>query len=231
MYDDSTAVSVGSSTKIAVTAIADVSNDFDSTTIVRDLAIYWDIYNSEPRGKVIQTRYGIGMRLKLRISNVEFGVDIDYASVGAACELGYANVEVELSGIGIDDKGILGDLPEPMDVSQTSLATIEAAMMKIVKRISAAETDLSRFKPQPFMIQVREPDKVDPTLPHQATTYAYVQITKRLRLQEALTKAVPLGLSPDAIRAAYKSVSLVDPNERPSLQQRNDARSWLEFES
>ena len=72
---------------------------------------------------------------------------------------------------------------------------------------------------------------MDPTLPHQATTYAYVQITKRLRLQEALTKAVPLGLSPDAIRAAYKSVSLVDPNERPSLQQRNDARSWLEFES
>lgn len=231
VYDDNTAVSVGSSTKLAVAAIADVSSDFDSTTFIRDIAIYWDIYDSTPHGKVIQTRYGIGTRLKVRVSNVEFGVDVSYAAVGAASDLGYANVEVELSGIGIDDKGILGDLPGPMDVSQTSLEAIEAAMMKVVKRISTAGTDLSQFKPQPFMIQVREPAKVDPTLPHQATTYAYVQITKRVCLRDALKEAVPLGLGHGEIRAAYKSVNLTDPAEKPSLEQRNQARSWLELES
>ncbi|MEX1363438.1 MAG: hypothetical protein AB1Z98_09950 [Nannocystaceae bacterium] len=225
LYDDNDSVSVSSSTQVAVAAIADVSAEFDTKTIVRDIAIRWDIYDDTAGSEVYQTRYGIGVRMKLRITNIEFGVDIGYGAVGAASELGYANVDVEISGLGINDQAILDDLPAPQDVGQTTLEELETSMKAIVDRIKSGGTDLSSFTPQPFMIEVKNETKVDPTIPHQAVSYAYVQIKGRVPVQDALNQASS-ELDKDTIREVYKDVGVVG-NHKPSRDHSDLAEKWI----
>jgi hypothetical protein len=228
-YDSFKQVSVDFSGSLQVAAVFNSNVNFNTITIIRDVALYSDISSNEGGDKIIETRYGIGVRLILKVSDIEFGTEINYGTVGAASEFRHANVEYEISGIGINEPTILAELPNPQDINQDTIEEINGTFKKILKKLS--KLDMSKLRPQPFMIRVNEPEKVDPTLHAQAFVLAMNKVANRARLKDVLSEVSMTGIPSEIITNTYKEeFGISDINDRPSFKQRNEAKSWLNYD-
>jgi len=225
LTDEESEISADFSSDLKIAAVADVNSDFNSIVLTRDIAWFMDTSEDRPENsQVIETRYGIGVRLMIKLSNIEFGTDINFGVVGAISELNLANVEYSISGIGFADKSLLGLLPGPQNITQ---GTID----DLIKRFNEIKTHLSKmsvdsFKPQPYMIRVMEADKVDPTIEAQAFVFSARQVRDKVRLNETLKRAHKAGINAELIKEAYNYFD-VKGNERISNKQRNEARDWF----
>ena len=224
-YIDSDSVSFQNSSELQISAIADVSSDYNSKTIIFDVVIYWNIYDAQPKGKIIETRYGVGVRMKIKVTEMEFGTDINFAAVGASAKLGLANVGYEIQGIGIKDKKIIKDLPDPKDLDESTINDIVDSFKKLLKSIG--DSDLSEFNPQPIAIKVKDAMEVDSALIHQSVTYAYHKLRKRRKLKTILDEARENNLSIEKIKEVYAVAGVTDENDLPSFSQSRDAGEWL----
>lgn len=224
--DTFTEVSLDFSSNLKLAAIVDTSANFNTITITRDVSWYFDVSeNPLPKSQVIETRYGVGLRLTLRVSQIEFGTKVSYATIGAVSELGYANVEYEISGYGISDTSILNDLPGPQTVNENTIQSINKAFTSIMKKL--AKIDQEKLNPQPLMIRVSEPREIDPTLETQAMVFSYTQLSERARLGEAVTKATAVGIDAELVRKFYKTFKLTDVKDKPSADDKREALKWL----
>lgn len=227
-YFDNISVSFQSSSELQISAIADVSSDYNSKTIIFDAMIYWDIYDAEPKGKILETRYGVGVRMKMKITEMEFGIDIDFAAVGASAELGLANVGYDIRGIGINDKKIIKDLPDPKDIDESTIEGLLASFKKLL--VTLGNSDLNDFNPQPIAIRVKDATDVDPALIHQSVTFAYQKIRRRKKLRQILSEARNNNLDIKTIKETYADFSITDENDRPTYSNKRDAAEWLEID-
>jgi hypothetical protein len=224
-YFDSISVSFQNSSELQVSAIADVSSDYNSKTIIFDAMIYWDVYDNQPKGKIFETRYGVGVRMKVKVTEMEFGIDIDFASVGASAELGLANVGYDIRGIGINDKKIIIDLPNPKDLDESSIEDVLDSFKKLLTNLG--NRNLGEFNPQPIAVRVKDTTDVDAALVHQSVTFAYQKVSKRKKLKDILDEARNNNLVTKRIKEVYADFGITDENDRPSFSQRRDAADWL----
>lgn len=224
----SSEVSMDFSSSLKVASMIDVSGKFNTVTFTKSVAMFADISDNAPEGsKVIETRYGVGVRLKMHVSKIEFGTDVTYANIGAVSELGHADIEFEISGYGITDKSILEDLPKPQTITQETMRTIDDAFTKIKDKLS--NLDVSDLEPQPYQIRVSEPDKVDPTVNAQSEVFAIRKVAEvRAKLKDVLKEGRQLGLSETIIRKTYEDeFDITDEHKKPTASDRRDARTWL----
>jgi len=223
-------VSADFSSSLKLSSIIDVSGKFNTINITRDISFYKDVSdNPVPGSKVTETRWGVGLRLTLRISNVEFGTKINYASIGAASEMGHAFVEYEITGLGISDAELLKEFPGPQDINEETMASINTAFNNLKNKL--AEMDTTKMQPQPYMIRVNEPEKVDPTLEAQGFVFCLKQIADKNRLRTAIQEAQPLGIKREQVAAIYKErCNITAEDDRPSGDQKRAAERWLNFE-
>lgn len=226
-YFDSVSVSFQNSSELQVSAIADVSSDYNSKTIIFDAMIYWNIYDSQPKGKILETRYGVGVRMKMKVTEMEFGTDINFASVGASAKLGLANVGYEIRGIGINDKKIIKDLPDPKDLDESTIQNLLDSFKKLLTNVGSS--DLTDFNPQPIAIKVKDQTDVDTALVHQSVTFAYQKLSKRKKLKHILDEARENSLFVEKVKEVYADFGITDENDKPSFAQRRDAVEWLEI--
>ncbi len=224
-YFDSVSVSFQSSSELQISAIADVSSDYNSKTIIFDVMSYWNIYETQPKGKILETRYGVGVRMKIKVTEMEFGTDINFASVGASAKLGLANVGYEIRGIGISDKKIIQDLPDPKDLDESTIKNIVDSFKRLLESIG--NSDLTEFNPQPIAIKVKDEIEVDTALIHQSVTYAYQKLRKRRKLKNILAEARENNLSIEKVKEVYADFGITDENDQPSFSQSRDAGEWL----
>ncbi|GJM64874.1 hypothetical protein [Persicobacter diffluens] len=227
-YFDSISISFQNSSEIQVSAIADVSSDYNSKTIIFDAMIYWNIYDAEPKGKILETRYGVGVRMKMKVSEMEFGTDINFASVGASAELGLANVGYEIRAIGINDKKIIQDLPNPQDLDESTISNIIDSFKKLLNKIG--NSDLGDFNPQPIAIKIKDQTDVDSTLVHQSVTFAYQKLCKRKKLKNILAEARKNNLFIEKVKEVYADFGITKENDKPSFSQKRDALEWFRIE-
>ena len=220
-------VSTDFSSSLKLSSIIDISGKFNTINITRDICFYADVSsNPVPGSKVIETRYGVGLRLTLRISQVEFGTTINYANIGAASQLGHAFVEYEIAGLGVSDPNLLKEFPGPREINEESMASINAAFNNLKNKI--AELPTSKMQPQPFMIRVNEPDKVDPTLKAQAYVFGMRKLADKARLRTAMKEAEALGIKKEVMQAIYKErCNITSEEDKPSNDQKNKAEKWL----
>ncbi|AXY73752.1 hypothetical protein D3H65_07075 [Paraflavitalea soli] len=223
-------VSTDFSSSLKLASIADTSGKFNTITITRNISMYMDVHdNPAPGSKVVETRYGVGLRLSLRISGIEFGTKINYATIGAASEMGHASVEYEIVGMGFSDAAMLKDFPGPQDINQDTMTQINTAFNTLKNKLFTM--DVSAFQPQPYMIRVNEPEKVDNTLAAQGFVFSMRQIADRNRLGEAIQQATALGIKKQYVLDTYKKqCNITDEDDKPSPGQKKDARKWLDFE-
>jgi len=224
-YFDSVSVSFQNSSELQVSAIADVSSDYNSKTIIFDALIYWNIYDRQPKGKILETRYGVGVRIKMKVTEMEFGTDINFSSVGASAKLGLANVGYEIRGIGINDKKIIKDLPNPQDLDESTIKNIIDSFKKLLNTVG--NSDLADFNPQPIAIKVSDKTDVDTALIHQSVTFAYQKLRKRKKLKNILAGARENNLIIEKIKEIYADFGITEEDDKPSFSQRRDAVEWL----
>jgi hypothetical protein len=216
------------SSSLKLASIADASGKFNTTTITRDISLYMDISENPAAGsKVIETRYGVGIRLSIRISNKEFGTKISYAGIGAASQLGYANIEYEIAGLGMSDPQLLADFPGPLDINENTMSEINTAFNALKTKLSAM--DVAQMLPQPYMIRVNEPDKVDAMLPAQIFVFSLNKIADKAKLVDI--QNLPNGVKKEDVAAIYKSrCEISDENVKPSGEQKRAAQKWLDLD-
>jgi len=222
-------ISEDTSSRLKLASIMDSSGKLNSINIVRDISLYTDVAEGNAGNKVIETRYGVGLRLILRISNIEFGTKINYATIGAASELGHANVEYEISGIGLNDPSILKDFPGPQDITETTMAEINDAFNKLVTKL--ATMNVSLMKPQPYRIRIYDPEKFDATMNAQAAVFAIRHIAEREKLGTAIEAAKIAGLSEEIIKATYlRLCNITNAGDKPTPGEKRAAKEWLNLE-
>jgi hypothetical protein len=223
----SSEVSLDFSSNLKLSALVDTSAKFNTQTMTKELTMYMDVSKgAAPGSKVIETRYGIGVRITLRITQVEFGTKLNYGVIGAVSELGHANVEYEISGMGIVDTSILKDLPGPQVISQNTMKDIETAFEAIQQKLAAM--DVTMLEPQPFMIRVPEASEVDPTMDAQAVVFAYKKMADQETLKDAINQASAIGIKQEVIKTVYKKLGVTDVSARISRDIRKAAEAWLE---
>ncbi len=228
LEDENFEISANYSSEIKIGAMLNASSEFNTYTLGRRIVHYMDTTdNPEAGSKVIETRYGVGIRVIMKISNTEFGTDVSFASIGAIAELSLGNVEYEISGIGINDSDLIKLLPVPQNINQSTFSEINKTIETLKTKISSMNP--ADFEPQPLRIRVEEPENVDPTLMAQSTVFAYNNIKEKERLDETLSKARLLGLPEEPIKEVYKD-SGIEGNDRPRRSDKLEAIEWLEFE-
>ncbi|TDF39305.1 hypothetical protein EYS14_07210 [Alteromonadaceae bacterium M269] len=216
------------SSDLKISAIGDGSGEFNTIIIARDLSQFIDVSDNRPAGsQVIETRYGVGLRLKIKLSNIEFGTDVDIGVVGAVSELGLADVEYEISGIGFADMSLLDILPGPMNITQNTMDDLIKVFDDLKNRF--AQMDVSDLKPQAFQIRVKEPEFVDPFINAQSIVFAVNQIRNKKKLEETMSAGLSLGLNQDLIKDTYADFGVTD-NSRITLAARREAKDWLIFQ-
>ncbi|NDI99666.1 hypothetical protein GWA97_11315 [Flavobacterium sp. LaA7.5] len=228
LEDENFEISANYSSEIKIGAMLNASSAFNTYTLGRRIVHYMDTNdNPEPGSKVIETRYGVGIRIIMKISNTEFGTDISFANIGAIAELNLGNVEYEISGIGINDSDLIKLLPVPQNINQNTFSEINKTIETLKTKIS--NLDPTDFEPQALRIRVEEPENVDPTLQAQSTVFAYRNIKEKERLNDTLNRAKSLGLLEEPIKEVYKELG-IEGNDRPVRSDKLEAIEWLEFE-
>ena len=225
LKDEYSITSADFSSDLKIAAVAEIDTNFNSVVLTRDIAWFLDTNENCPENsQVIETRYGVGIRLLIKLSNVEFGTDVNFGAVGAISELNLANVEYSISGIGFADKALLELLPGPQDINQDTIDQLNKSLNKIKTHLS--EMDVNSLNPQPYKIRVMESEKVDPTIEAQAFVLSARQIRDRMKLNETINKANKSGINEKLIKDSYKELGVND-NSRITNQQRNEAIDWL----
>lgn len=225
LKDEFSMISADFSSDLKIAAIADVETNFNSVVITRDIALFVDTSQDRPdNSQVIETRYGVGIRLMVKLTSIEFGTDVNFGAVGAISELSLANVEYSISGIGFADKSFLAELPGPQNITQETIKDLNKSLDKIKTKLSKMSVD--DLNPQAYKIRVMEPDEVDPTIEAQAFVFSTGQIQRKIKLEETLIKAREIGLKEEMIKKAY-SYFHVNGNDKVTKQQKDNAKNWL----
>lgn len=228
LEDESFEISANYSSEIKVAAMVNTSAEFNTYTLGRRIVHYMDISDNITLGsKVLETRYGIGIRVIIKISGVEFGTDVSLSGVGAIAELNLGNVEYEISGIGISDNDLITLLPVPQNINQDTFSEINDTIQSLKDKIAAM--DATKFEPQALRIRIEEPENADPTLNAQAEVLAYRFIKEKEKLNDTLIKAKQLGLPEESIKVVYAKLG-INGNDDPRREDKLEAIKWLEFD-
>lgn len=142
--------------------------------------------------------------------------------------MGHANVEYEISGMGITDTSILKALPGPQIIRQNTMKDIDKSFSSIKAKLAAL--NISKLLPEWFMVRVEDPGMIDPTLEAQAVAFSYRQVADRSKLGEAVNAAESLGLKPEAVKKVYKDkFGIIGLTQKMTQESRKLAQKWLDI--
>ena len=100
--------------------VGSISGNFSSFVLSYEAMVFTEkIVEAPIGGKIFGTRWGAGLRVMLKISEIKSKVNFNFGAIAASTELGLAKVEYEINGIGINKPDILGILPGPGDFNFT----------------------------------------------------------------------------------------------------------------
>lgn len=207
---------------------------FGATTSASDKGFYFDAMTftdeyvpRETADKVIlATRWGVGVRVLLAVTDIKGEASLNFSLVGAAVELQQARARYEIQGIGIGLDGlriVLEELPAIGDFKYDTYMKLNGS---VVKKLAAYLGEHSAdLEPLPIAVALARP--VDTLIGARAVYYAMRRIADRRRLRDALQEA-PQALDRETIRKIYVQVTKSDdPNEQPSQAAEDEAKAWL----
>ncbi|WP_124981010.1 hypothetical protein [Nonlabens xiamenensis] len=204
-------------------ALGSVNGSFKSFVLSYEAMLYTDKITSTPiGGKIYGTRWGAGLRVLLKVSEIKSNADFKFGAIAAAAELGLAKVEYEINGIGISKPSILKSLPGPAEFNFDSYNKILEAAEKVRRYMADNHEEL---KPEPFQVYVSDEINNDIYRDARSVIVAARNIISRNSLQEAISNAAG-KYNIDIITGFYLKMGIANENERPS---RDDKRAAIDF--
>lgn len=193
-----------------------------------DAMTYTEEYaeNPLPGGGVYATRWGVGIRIYLRVQDFAANASLNFGLVGAAVELKQATAQYEITGVGIGPDGLVAVLEEVPALGDFRYETYLKINGVVAKRLATYIRDnKDALTPQPTAVAAAR--SVDSLANARAVYYAIRRIADRKTLAEALTGAAA-DIDRDNVRLAYATVAQVqNDNERPQRDAEERAERWL----
>lgn len=223
---------VSHSSKLELSAIGGIDSNLTTTTFVHDSIIFrLSRGNSGDPDQLIKgTWWGYGLRLRIVIKNIQFGVNLNWGSVSAVAQLGYADAEFEIESIGISNSELFSLLPAPTDLNMDTFQEILSIGDTIRNLVRSSDPEGVIYKPLRIQVDVPSAELIDPIGDDRHLIFTYQQVRSRTKLKHARKNAVDHNLNPDTIAGFYKELfGIEDEGQKPSFADRREARDWLDI--
>ena len=218
---------------ISLAASLSVGTIFGGSVSANDRGYYWDIgaftdvIAADPKpGGITATRWGVALRVLLRVRDLSGSASLGISMVGAAVELNMAQARYEILGLGIGIDGlllVLDELPALGDFTHETYLKLNGAVMK--KMAAYINDNIGALHPQPLAVHVDR--DLDPISRARAVLYAVRAIAGQQSLRGALDLA-PVGLDRETVRSVYKDrTGNLDPAVFPGQAAIREASAWL----
>ena len=177
---------------------------------------------------VSQTRWGYGLRILCRADQIDPSLNLSFGVLGAAADLGLANVSYEVQTIGLGPSAlaaVLDGVSQFGALNSDTLRSLTTTVIENVKEIIANPS--APLTPRPIAVQLNIPVGLDPVLKARSEVFAMRRLRDGMSLTNALTRA---GDDHDAsaIRGLYQ---VIDPgiadNDPPTAEAQKFAKQWL----
>jgi hypothetical protein len=225
---------INDSISVSVAARLGIGSIFSGQVSASDMGFYFDavamtdqyVEKPLPDTTVLATRWGVGIRIVLRVTSTTANASLNFGLVGAAVELGQAHARYEVDGIGIGIDGLTLVLGELSSIGDFRYETYQKISNSLVPKLGALLTSkASTLQPQPMGVILAKP--VDLVEISRSVYYAMVSIANGRSLSDALARS-PLGLDRDAIHDVYvRATQTEDPTAHPSSDAEREAERWL----
>ncbi len=214
--------------KLGIGTIFGGTLNWNDQAFYLDATAYTDRYSDNPGNYVYATRWGVGLRVLLHVSDVKAGLSLNFGIVGAAAQLGFARASYEIDGIGIGLEGMEIVLHEMQTVGDFTGETYYKIQDAILPKLSDyLKTNAGALKPEAYQVQVIQPIDIDSILGARSIVFTMRRLRDGCSLNEALTKSAG-KYDQEEIKFVYaKIMPALGPDDHPSEKARDDASEWL----
>jgi len=217
------------SSKLEVAAIGGIESKFGTTTFIHDSIIYRQSRAANGNDIIKGTWWGCGLRLKVTVKNLEFGLNATWSGIAAAAQMGYADAEFEIESIGIAEPEIFKLLPSPSDLNLKTYEQILEAGDAIRTFLHNADPSKLVFKPLRIQVDIPDTTSIDPIADDRHLIFTYQKARQRRSLKQAKNEAIEKNLDPRIVVGFYKDLfQITDEGKKPSFEQAREAREWLD---
>lgn len=227
VVQDDFSVSLASNLKIS--SIFNTSVNYHSRAYYFDAIAFNDVYREQKVGNSVisATRYGIGLRLLLNITQIETKFAFNLSQITAAVQLNKARAHYEIRGYGLGIDGLNIVLDKISPVADFNYETYYAITEKIIPSLKRyIEKNKNNLEPRPIAVELAEPIDVDPLISGQAVAFAVNQIARKRSLRTALQNSGN-RYKAETIKQVYESiVGSVRVEDEPSDTAIERARDW-----
>lgn len=213
----------------------DVGSSFGASLTATDKLFFFDAMafterfeqQESPEKVISATRWGVGLRVLLRVSDITTNVSLNFALVGAAVALNQAHAQYRISGIGIGVDGldiVMKHLPAVGDFTSETYVKLNQAVEELSKYI---QKNKSNLKPQPVAVALRK--SIEPLKNARSIYYAMRYIASRRPLKDALSDTKG-DFDSDIIRNVYRQFAQIDSDtKQPVKEAEQKAEKWLKI--
>lgn len=225
---------VSDSLSLSAAATLGVGTIFKGQLSASEQAFYFDAMTytdafvdqgTNTDNQIVGTRWGVGLRILLRVERLDASASLNFGLVGAAVELGQARARYEILGPGLGRafSDVLDDLP---GIGSFDYATYLKLNGPIQKKVAAfIRNNRDQLVPQPVGVSLAR--SLDPVVSARGVYFAMNGLAGRLSLADTLRSLEP-GVDRGTLERAYAAIAGPIPrDERPSRQAQDSARDWL----
>lgn len=221
-------ISVSLAAKLAIGSIFSGSLNYGDRAFYLDATMFADKYAEIPGNTVVGTRWGVGVRVLLHVTDIKGSIGVGLGPISAAVELGQAKALYEIDGMGIEG-GMDIVLSELQNFGNFDMQTYFKIASAVIPKLGQyMRENPSKLKPVPFQVQLIQPLAIDPIVAARSVLFAMHCLSDGRSLNDALAKAAT-KFETEEIRTVYMKLAPNTPaNERPPQSARDAANEWLE---
>lgn len=222
-----TEMDISVAAKLALGNIFSGSIKFGDRAFYLDAVQYVEEYSETPGNPVVGTRWGVGLRVLLHVTDIKVNLNFNFSIVGSAVDLGFAKAEYEIDGFGLEG-GLQVVLGQLSGFGSLSAETYYKINNQVIPKLGQYMIDNpSKLKPVPFQVQLIQPMVIDNLLSARSIVYGMRRLRDGRTFNEAVAQAGE-KYDKDEIRAVYlKLAPNTGPNEKPQQSAREAADEWL----
>src|SRR4051812_905275 len=224
-------------TSFSLAAALKVSPIFEGSVGVNDSAfffdcmIYHDEYNAAPKPTdlVLATRWGVGLRIALKVTNLQAKTSINFSVVSASVEAGLASAtyHVQGPGLGVDGMKIVTD--KVGTLGDFKFETYYKMNREVIPAVGEyLQKNVDKLTPEPIAVWLSSSIEDQPINQARAVYFATRWVAERKPLADSLKMPQSSVLDRDMIRLVYARLAGTIPEtQAPSKEAEQKAESWL----
>lgn len=227
LYDD---ISIRVAAAAKVSPIFEGESTSSSRAVYFDAATYIDKFRDVPLDGpgITRTRWGVGLRIALKITNFDAKMKAGLGIIAASAELGLTTVKYHIQGLGLGVQGlgwVLSGFPAFGSFDAEAYGRIKTDVIaKLALFLQEHSDDLT---PQAYAVDLTSGLDTDYVMEARSVLFAMNRIRDRKPLDEALeigSNHFDLVI----VRRVYNEIALGTPSDqKPADWAKKRAEEWL----